>query len=100
MYAYDRAITWETKLKEEYENGSIILLDRYTTSSIIYQSTLIENKNVKKDFIDYISDYEYNKLGIGKPDLVIFLTLFWYSSKSLIYLLTNSFALPIPKSSK
>ena len=27
----------------------------------------------KKKFIDYVTDYEYNKLGIGKPDTVIFL---------------------------
>ena len=28
----------------------------------------------KKEFIDYIIDYEYNKIGIRKPDNVIFLT--------------------------
>lgn len=29
---------------------------------------------MKKDFIDYVMDYEYNKLRIRKPDKVIFLT--------------------------
>jgi len=74
LYAYDRAITWQSSLKKEYENGATILLDRYTTSSIIYQASLIDNIDERKKFIDYITDYEYNKLGIGKPDLVIFLT--------------------------
>ena len=74
LYASDRAITWQTKLKEEYDKGTTILLDRYTTSSIIYQSSLIEDINEKKKFIDFVIDYEYEKLGIGKPDLVIFLT--------------------------
>ena len=33
-----------------------------------------DNIEEKKKFIDYISDLEYNKLGIRKPDKVIFLT--------------------------
>lgn len=72
LYANDRAITWLKELKSEYENGSIILLDRYATSSLIYQSALMDVEE-KKKFIDYVTDYEYNKLGIGKPDTVIFL---------------------------
>ncbi len=74
LYAIDRAITWNETLKEEYENGSIILLDRYTTSSLIYQSSLLETTKEKEKFINYVEDYEYNKLGIKKPDKVIFLT--------------------------
>lgn len=73
LYAEDRAITWNTSLKKEFESGKFILLDRYTTSSIIYQSALIEDIEERKKFIDYIVDFEYNKLGIKKPDNVIFL---------------------------
>jgi len=73
LYANDRAITWYTKLKEKYDNGDIILLDRYTTSSLIYQGALIEDEEQKKKFVDYVIDYEYNKLGIKSPDSVIFL---------------------------
>lgn len=74
LYALDRSITWQTKLKDAYDNGNIILLDRYTTSSLIYQSCLIEDEEEKKKFIDWVIDYEYNKLEIPKPDLVVFLT--------------------------
>ena len=73
LYAVDRAITWNTKLKQEYELGHTILLDRYTTSSIIYQSSTIEKEEERKKFIDYICDFEYKKLGIKEPDIVIFL---------------------------
>lgn len=73
LYAQDRAITWISGLKEEYEKGNIIILDRYTTSSLIYQSSVIEDLDKRREFIDYIYDYEYNRLGIPKPDLVIFL---------------------------
>ena len=73
LYAYDRAVTWHSKLKKLYEEGNTLLFDRYTTSSLIYQSTLIDDIEEKKKFIDFVVDYEYNKLEIGKPDIVIFL---------------------------
>lgn len=74
LYAVDRAITWIQSLKELYEKGNVILLDRYTTSSLIYQSALIDDIEEKKKFIDYIIDFEYNKLRIKQPDKIIFLS--------------------------
>lgn len=74
LYATDRTITWQNEIKEQYEKGKIIVLDRYTTSSIIYQSALINDTQKRKEFINYIIDYEYNKLGIKKPDKTIFLS--------------------------
>lgn len=73
MYAMDRACAWYGKLKDMYDSGNVILLDRYTTSSLIYQSALIENIEERKKFIDYVIDFEYNKIGIKEPDSVIFL---------------------------
>jgi dTMP kinase len=73
LYAIDRAITWNNILKPLHEQGKTIVLDRYTTSSLFYQSALIEDLQKKKDFINYVLDYEYNKLGIKEPDSVIFL---------------------------
>ena len=72
-YACDRAITWKNELKPQYEAGKTIVLDRYTPSSLIYQSALIEDLQKKKDFIDYAIDREYHQLGIQEPDSIIFL---------------------------
>lgn len=74
LYAIDRAVTWNQELKKEYEAGHIILLDRYTTSSILYQSSVIDDLDERKRFIEYICDFEYHKLGIKEPDKVIFLS--------------------------
>lgn len=73
LYAEDRAITWNSQLKNRFDDGEVILLDRYTTSSLIYQAALIEDYKERKEFIDYVCDFEYNKLGVKKPDHVIFL---------------------------
>ena len=74
LYATDRGITWFSNLKQLYEQGKIILLDRYTTSSLIYQSALIEGIEQKKKFVDYVIDFEYRKIGIKDPDNVLQLT--------------------------
>jgi len=75
LYAHDRAVTWYSFLKHEYEAGKIILLDRYTISSLIYQTANIEPLSRRQEFIDYLADFEYHKLLIAEPDLVIFLTM-------------------------
>lgn len=73
LYAVDRAVTWNKKLKDNYEESKTLLFDRYTTSSILYQASTIENLDERKRFIEFVCDYEYNKLGIKEPDNVIFL---------------------------
>ena len=73
FYAMDRFYTYHNELKSVLDEGKIVLLDRYTTSNLIYQGALFEEG--KDEFLNYICDYEYNKLGLKKPDLVIFLKL-------------------------
>ena len=84
FYAMDRFYTYHNELKKALEDGKIVLLDRYTTSNLIYQGALFEEE--KDAFLDYISDYEYNRLGLRKPDLVIFLKL----DKSIASTLRNN----------
>lgn len=74
LYAVDRACAWQSKLKSLYDDGNVLLFDRYTTSSLMYQSAKIKDMDEKIAFLDYVSDFEYNKLGIQEPDVVIFLT--------------------------
>jgi dTMP kinase len=71
LYAVDRAVTWAKEMQNLDEN-EVILLDRYTTSSIIYQTALLKEPE-KTKFIDFINDYEFNILKIQKPDIVIYL---------------------------
>lgn len=85
LYAQDRAIAWLTILKKQYELGKILLMDRYTTSSLLYQSAYIDDVNERKAFLDFVCDYEYNKLGIKVPNCVLFL----YASFDLITEMRN-----------
>ena len=79
LYAIDRAFVYKNEIEPAIKEGKVILLDRYTTSSLMYQSSVIDDEITKKNFIEFMADYEYNKLGIKRPDNVIFL----YSSFEL-----------------
>lgn len=74
FFAMDRFYVYNKKLKQALENEKLVLLDRYTTSNLIYQGSFFEGKE-KDEFLEFITDYEYNKLGLKSPDLVIFLKL-------------------------
>ena len=74
FYAVDRFYVYHNELREALDSGKIVLLDRYTTSNLIYQGSLFDAKE-KDGFLDYITDYEYKRLGLKKPDLIIFLKL-------------------------
>ena len=73
LYAVDRSCAWYSDLKNLYDSGNVLLFDRYTTSSLLYQAAKIKDLDEKKKFLDFVEDFEYNKLGIKKPDRVIFL---------------------------
>lgn len=72
FYAVDRAASFLKHWKNDCENGSVILCDRYCTSNIIYQMSKV-CKAERDDFIEWQSDFEYAKLGLPKPDAVIYL---------------------------
>ena len=72
FYAVDRAASYLQFWKKDYAEGSIILSDRYATSNIIYQMSKVSDEE-RDAFIEWQADFEYEKLGIPKPDLVIYL---------------------------
>lgn len=74
FYAADRYISFNTDWKSNYDNGEIIVCGRYTTSNAIYQMTKLDESE-RDEFLSWLWDYEYNKLGIPRPDKVIFLEM-------------------------
>ncbi len=72
FYAVDRVASYLQFWKKDYEDGDVILSDRYATSNIIYQMSKLD-KSEYDSFIEWQNDFEYKKLGIPKPDAVIYL---------------------------
>ncbi len=72
FYAGDRYASYRTDWGELYEKGGIILSDRYTTSNAVHQGSKLPDDQLPA-FFDWLQDLEYEKLGLPKPDLVIYL---------------------------
>lgn len=82
LYAVDRLCTM-MGLKDHIENGGSIVFDRYVESTMLHQAALIENQEERDRFLDYVNDFEFEKLKLPKPDLVIFLDVPVEVSKKL-----------------
>ena len=74
FYAVDRFANYKTKWKEYYDNGDIIISDRYTTSNAYHQATKI-SEDKRSEFFRWLEDFEYNLISIPRPDVVIYLDM-------------------------
>ncbi len=74
FYAVDRFASFKKDWGEYYSNGGIIVSGRYTTSNAVHQCSKLPESEWES-FLSWLYDFEYNKLGIPKPDKVIFLDM-------------------------
>ena len=72
FYAVDRFASYRQDWGEYYEQGGLILSDRYTTSNAVHQTTK-EPPEKRQAFLHWLYDFEYDRLGLPQPDLVIYL---------------------------
>ncbi len=75
FYAVDRYASYRTKWKAPYDNGEWILSDRYTTSNMVHQAVKLTDPAERESFLDWLWDFEFDKMGLPVPDLVIFLDM-------------------------
>ena len=76
FYAVDRYGSYKTKWEEFIKKeDSIIIFDRYVTSNMVHQAAKYDDENKKNEFLDWLYDFEYNIMGLPKPDKVIFLNM-------------------------
>ena len=75
FYAADRYATYKKDFEEYYNNGGIIIADRYTTSNMIHQAGIIKDKQEREKFLKWLWDFEFNLYGLPIPTEVIFLNM-------------------------
>ncbi len=75
FYAADRYATYTTQYKEYYENGGIVLADRYTTANMVHQAGKIQNKDERERFLNWLWDFEFKLYGLPIPSEVFFLKM-------------------------
>ena len=72
FYAVDRYASFKKVWGDWYDNGGLIVSDRYTTSNAVHQASM-EPEEAQHAFLKWLYDFEYDKLGLPAPDLVIYL---------------------------
>lgn len=74
FYAVDRVASFIKNWKKDYEEFDYIVADRYVTSNMIYQMSKVEDDE-RDSYIEWCEDFEYNRLSVPKPDVVIYLDM-------------------------
>ena len=74
FYAVDRYAAWKKVWGRDYAAGKQILSDRYTTSNAVHQTGKLPESEWE-DFLRWLFDFEYGKLGLPEPSLVLYLDM-------------------------
>ncbi len=74
FYCVDRYASFKANWGEFYNNGYTIVAGRYTTSNAVHQCSKLPESEWE-NFLEWLYDFEYNKVSIPKPDKVIFLDM-------------------------
>lgn len=84
FYAVDRVASYINTWRAYCEEYDYIIADRYTTSNIIHQMAKVP-EGERQRYIDWLFDFEYNRLELPAPDMVIFLDVDPAISQKLIF---------------
>jgi len=72
FYAVDRYASWKKVWQRWYERGGLVLTDRYTTSNAVHQASK-EPEDKRQEFLRWLYEFEYDRLGLPRPDLTLYL---------------------------
>ena len=75
FYAADRYATYKKDLEEYYNNGGLILADRYTTANMVHQAGKISDEKEREKFLNWLWDFEFNLYVLPVPTEAFFLNM-------------------------
>lgn len=75
FYAVDRFASFKKDWEKFYNNGGVVVADRYTTSNMIHQAGKIKNIDERDAYLKWLYEYEFSYLQLPKPDAVLFLEM-------------------------
>ncbi len=73
LFAVDRLCTYNKDLKDFYENGGIIIFDRYVQSNMLHQAGKLDSTQEIDKFVSWLEDFEFNTLKLPRADEIFFL---------------------------
>ena len=74
FYAVDRYASFKKHWEKDYLSGHTILATRYVSSNAIHQMCKLPESQWD-GYLQWLSDFEYGRLGLPRPDRIIFLNM-------------------------
>ena len=75
FFAADRYVSYATSWKREFENSdTVFIANRYTTANAYHQLSKMPREKWDS-FLEWLWDFEFDKLGLPRPDHVILLDM-------------------------
>ena len=74
FYAVDRYASFKKHWEKDYLAGHTILSTRYVSSNAIHQMSKLPESQWD-EYLRWLSDFEYGRLGLPRPDRIIFLNM-------------------------
>lgn len=74
FYAADRYASFKLYWEQDYRQDGVILASRYVSSNAVHQCPKLP-EGEWDGFLEWLEDFEYNRLALPRPDKVIFLDI-------------------------
>lgn len=72
FFFVDRYASYKTDWGAFYENGGLVLCDRYTTSNALHQGAKLPVSELPA-FLDWLYDFEFRLMELPRPDAVLYM---------------------------
>lgn len=84
FFACDRYASYKSDWKRDYDSlDKVIIANRYTSANAVHQLSKMPRERWE-EFLDWLWDFEFIKLGLPTPDLVLYLELLPEHSAQLV----------------
>ena len=75
FFSMDRYVSFRSDWQKDYEDtDTVVIADRYTSANAVHQLSKLEHDKWD-EYLNWLVDFEYNKLMLPRPDLVIYLEM-------------------------
>lgn len=74
LFAADRFLSYKKDWQKDYNNGGVILCDRYVSSNMIHQACKLDGAERDK-FLDWLFEFEHGIYALPQADITLFLDM-------------------------
>ncbi len=74
FFFVDRYASYKSDWGDYYNNGGLVLCDRYTTSNAIHQGAKLPQSE-QAQFFDWLYDFEFRLMELPRPDSVLYMDI-------------------------